>query len=224
MAHRVAAATLAPTRARGPQVINTDAEGRLTLADALVFAEKLGVDAIIDSATLTGACLVRRYGLSGLAQCPPPPPNPRMPNGIPEIFGGRQNIGTVIIIKCARCWHMRACCLGGNINLLKCLLHSACCDGIWLDISSEVEGNLCAGHDASREPLVYRTRCVPSYLCCRLRSSMNTNGPRRRTTACMLLLPQIALGTDYAGMWSSDDNLAKELTDVRTVRVGPQPL
>lgn len=41
------------------QVINTDAEGRLTLADALVFAEGLGVDAIIDSATLTGACLVR---------------------------------------------------------------------------------------------------------------------------------------------------------------------
>lgn len=40
-------------------MINTDAEGRLTLADALVFAEKLGVDAIIDSATLTGACLVR---------------------------------------------------------------------------------------------------------------------------------------------------------------------
>lgn len=42
------------------QVLNTDAEGRLTLADALVFAEKLGVDAIIDSATLTGACLVSR--------------------------------------------------------------------------------------------------------------------------------------------------------------------
>ncbi|CAM9562700.1 unnamed protein product, partial [Ectocarpus sp. 13 AM-2016] len=40
------------------EVLNTDAEGRLTLADALVFAEKLGVDAIIDSATLTGACLV----------------------------------------------------------------------------------------------------------------------------------------------------------------------
>ncbi|CAM9502920.1 unnamed protein product [Ascophyllum nodosum] len=40
------------------EVINTDAEGRLTLADALVFAEKLGVDAIIDSATLTGACLI----------------------------------------------------------------------------------------------------------------------------------------------------------------------
>lgn len=36
------------------QVINTDAEGRLTLADALVYAEKLQVDAIIDLATLTG--------------------------------------------------------------------------------------------------------------------------------------------------------------------------
>lgn len=40
------------------EVLNTDAEGRLTLADALVFAEGLGVDAIIDSATLTGACLI----------------------------------------------------------------------------------------------------------------------------------------------------------------------
>lgn len=40
------------------EVNNTDAEGRLTLADALVFAEKLGVDAIIDLATLTGACVI----------------------------------------------------------------------------------------------------------------------------------------------------------------------
>jgi leucyl aminopeptidase len=40
------------------EVNNTDAEGRLTLADALVFAEKLGVDAIVDLATLTGACVV----------------------------------------------------------------------------------------------------------------------------------------------------------------------
>ncbi len=40
------------------EVNNTDAEGRLTLADALVFAEKLEVDAIVDLATLTGACLV----------------------------------------------------------------------------------------------------------------------------------------------------------------------
>lgn len=40
------------------EVNNTDAEGRLTLADALVFAEKLAVDAIVDLATLTGACIV----------------------------------------------------------------------------------------------------------------------------------------------------------------------
>ncbi|MDB9349265.1 leucyl aminopeptidase [Nodularia spumigena CS-588/02] len=40
------------------EVNNTDAEGRLTLADALVYADKLGVDAIVDLATLTGACIV----------------------------------------------------------------------------------------------------------------------------------------------------------------------
>ncbi|WP_414548702.1 leucyl aminopeptidase [Anabaena sp. CCY 0017] len=40
------------------EVNNTDAEGRLTLADALVYADKLGVDAVIDLATLTGACVV----------------------------------------------------------------------------------------------------------------------------------------------------------------------
>jgi len=40
------------------EVNNTDAEGRLTLADALVFTEKLGLDAMVDVATLTGACLI----------------------------------------------------------------------------------------------------------------------------------------------------------------------
>lgn len=40
------------------EVNNTDAEGRLTLADALVYAEKLGVSKIVDLATLTGACIV----------------------------------------------------------------------------------------------------------------------------------------------------------------------
>jgi leucyl aminopeptidase len=40
------------------EVNNTDAEGRLTLADALVFADQLGVDTIVDLATLTGACVV----------------------------------------------------------------------------------------------------------------------------------------------------------------------
>jgi leucyl aminopeptidase len=40
------------------EILNTDAEGRLTLADALVYTEKLGVDQIIDLATLTGAAVV----------------------------------------------------------------------------------------------------------------------------------------------------------------------
>ncbi|HBE90670.1 MAG: hypothetical protein A3E37_02045 [Candidatus Andersenbacteria bacterium RIFCSPHIGHO2_12_FULL_46_9] len=40
------------------EVLNTDAEGRITLADALSFAAKSEPNAIIDLATLTGACLV----------------------------------------------------------------------------------------------------------------------------------------------------------------------
>ena len=40
------------------EVDNTDAEGRLTLADALCYACELEVDEVIDIATLTGACLV----------------------------------------------------------------------------------------------------------------------------------------------------------------------
>jgi leucyl aminopeptidase len=40
------------------EVVNTDAEGRLILADALSYANKLGAKAIIDAATLTGACVV----------------------------------------------------------------------------------------------------------------------------------------------------------------------
>ena len=39
------------------EVLNTDAEGRLVMADALVLAAEAGADAIIDIATLTGACL-----------------------------------------------------------------------------------------------------------------------------------------------------------------------
>jgi len=37
------------------EVINTDAEGRLILADAIAYARKLGATRIIDLATLTGA-------------------------------------------------------------------------------------------------------------------------------------------------------------------------
>jgi leucyl aminopeptidase len=40
------------------EVLNTDAEGRLILADALSYAKKLGARSIIDVATLTGACMV----------------------------------------------------------------------------------------------------------------------------------------------------------------------
>jgi len=37
------------------EVINTDAEGRLILADAIAYAKKLGATQVIDMATLTGA-------------------------------------------------------------------------------------------------------------------------------------------------------------------------
>ncbi len=40
------------------EIINTDAEGRLVLADALTYATRLKPDLIIDAATLTGAALV----------------------------------------------------------------------------------------------------------------------------------------------------------------------
>ncbi len=40
------------------EIINTDAEGRLVLADALTYATRLKPDVIIDAATLTGAALV----------------------------------------------------------------------------------------------------------------------------------------------------------------------
>ena len=49
------------------EVLNTDAEGRLVLADALTYAAQLEPDVIIDHATLTGACMValgpRRAGV-----------------------------------------------------------------------------------------------------------------------------------------------------------------
>ncbi len=40
------------------EIMNTDAEGRLILADALSYISELGVDRIVDLATLTGACVV----------------------------------------------------------------------------------------------------------------------------------------------------------------------
>jgi leucyl aminopeptidase len=40
------------------EIINTDAEGRLVLADGLHYAKELGATHLIDAATLTGACVV----------------------------------------------------------------------------------------------------------------------------------------------------------------------
>lgn len=40
------------------EVLNTDAEGRLILCDALTYSEKFKPKAVIDIATLTGACIV----------------------------------------------------------------------------------------------------------------------------------------------------------------------
>jgi len=40
------------------EVLNTDAEGRLVLCDALAYAERFNPAAVIDIATLTGACIV----------------------------------------------------------------------------------------------------------------------------------------------------------------------
>src|SRR5699024_10808568 len=40
------------------EILNTDAEGRLVLCDALTYAERFKPEAVIDIATLTGACVV----------------------------------------------------------------------------------------------------------------------------------------------------------------------
>jgi len=40
------------------EVLNTDAEGRLVLADLLSYTRGLGVDEVVDLATLTGACMI----------------------------------------------------------------------------------------------------------------------------------------------------------------------
>ena len=40
------------------EILNTDAEGRLVLADALTYAERFKPQAVVDIATLTGACVI----------------------------------------------------------------------------------------------------------------------------------------------------------------------
>ncbi len=40
------------------EILNTDAEGRLVLCDALTYAERFKPAAVVDVATLTGACVI----------------------------------------------------------------------------------------------------------------------------------------------------------------------
>jgi leucyl aminopeptidase len=47
------------------EIINTDAEGRLVLADGLAYARQLGATHLIDAATLTGACVVALGTING---------------------------------------------------------------------------------------------------------------------------------------------------------------
>ena len=49
------------------EILNTDAEGRLVLCDALTYAERFKPQAVVDIATLTGACMIALGGVrSGL--------------------------------------------------------------------------------------------------------------------------------------------------------------
>ncbi len=49
------------------EIINTDAEGRLILADALEYVKQYKPEFVIDIATLTGACMVALgYEAAGL--------------------------------------------------------------------------------------------------------------------------------------------------------------
>ena len=45
------------------EILNTDAEGRLVLCDALTYAERLKPKAVVDIATLTGACVIALGGV-----------------------------------------------------------------------------------------------------------------------------------------------------------------
>ena len=51
------------------EIITTDAEGRLVLADALVEADSEDPDLIIDCATLTGGCRVVKWAPGGRRGC-----------------------------------------------------------------------------------------------------------------------------------------------------------
>jgi leucyl aminopeptidase len=48
------------------EVLNTDAEGRLILCDALTYAERFKPAAVVDIATLTGACVIALGAVHGM--------------------------------------------------------------------------------------------------------------------------------------------------------------
>jgi leucyl aminopeptidase len=74
------------------EVINTDAEGRLILGDALWYAQQLGATHLVDVATLTGACVVALGKVvSGLF-------------GRPDAW--RNTVNTVANRAGDRCWPM----------------------------------------------------------------------------------------------------------------------
>lgn len=54
------------------EVLNTDAEGRLILADALSYAKKYNPELVIDAATLTGAAMraIGKYGIVSMTNSP----------------------------------------------------------------------------------------------------------------------------------------------------------
>jgi leucyl aminopeptidase len=74
------------------EILNTDAEGRLVLCDALTYAERFKPKAVVDIATLTGACVVALGGVrSGLFS-----PNDALAQALRAAGDTAQDL----------CWHM----------------------------------------------------------------------------------------------------------------------
>ena len=74
------------------EILNTDAEGRLVLCDALTYAERFKPRAVVDIATLTGACVVALGGVrSGLFS-----PNQELANALRAAGEAAQDL----------CWEM----------------------------------------------------------------------------------------------------------------------
>ncbi len=74
------------------EVLNTDAEGRMLLADALAYAQKYQPELVLDTATLTGAAAVAigKYGVVGMG------------TASDEVFEGLQKAGQTCYERLAR--------------------------------------------------------------------------------------------------------------------------